>query len=437
MSNGETQYTAATATSIVIANMVGTGVFTSLGFQLVDIDAAPVILLLWVIGGIVALCGALCYAELGAALPRSGGEYNFLSCIYHPGVGFVGGWVSATVGFAAPTALAAITAATYFGAVVPQAPVKLVAAGLLLLVTAVHVGSRRSGGGFQLGFTALKVLLILLFVAFAFWQAPELQSVRWAPMASDAVLVGSAGFAVALIYVNYAYTGWNAATYLVGEVADANRKLPRILLVGTVVVASLYLLLHVMFLSVAPMDAMRGKLEIGYVVAESAFGEAGSALVGLMLAILLVSTVSAMVLAGPRVLQVVGQDFAALRLLARENRHGVPHIAICVQTAVSLLLIVTSTFEVILVFSSFVLALNTLLAVVGVFVLRVRQPELARPFRIPLYPWPALIYIAITVWTLVFVALSRPVEALFAAGLVGAGICMYWMSAGTRVSLRD
>lgn len=437
MSNGARQYSPATATSIVIANMVGTGVFTSLGFQLIDIESAPAILLLWVVGGVVALCGALCYAELGAAFPRSGGEYNFLSRIYHPGVGFVGGWVSATVGFAAPTALAAITAATYFGAVYEGASVKLVAVGLLLLVTFVHVGNRRHGGGFQLGFTGVKIVLIVLFVVFAWWRAPVLQDVRWVPVSGDLALVGGAGFAVALIYVNYAYTGWSAATYLAGEVAHANRSLPRILLVGTSIVAGLYLLLHIMFLTVAPMEAMRGKLEIGYIVAAFAFGDGGSAVVGLMLAVLLISTVSSMVLAGPRVLQVVGQDFGAFKVLARENRHGVPYVAVCVQSAASLLLIVTSTFEAILVFASFVLALNTLLTVIGVFVLRVRQPDLERPFRVPLYPWPALIYIGITVWTLVFVAQSRPVEALFAAGLVGTGAALYGLSARSRVSLRE
>ena len=144
MTNFKDKFSRRTATTIVIANMIGTGVFTSLGFQLLDIQSVPVILLLWLLGGLLALCGALCYAELGAALPRSGGEYNFLTELYHPGVGFVAGWVSATIGFAAPTALAAITAATYATAVYEQLSPTWLGAALVLVVGTVHLTSRRA-----------------------------------------------------------------------------------------------------------------------------------------------------------------------------------------------------------------------------------------------------------------------------------------------------
>lgn len=429
-------FSANTATSIVVANMIGTGVFTSLGFQLLDIQSAPVILLLWVLGGLLALCGALCYAELGAALPRSGGEYNFLSQIYHPAAGFISGWISITIGFAAPTALAAITSATYLNAVYPEVPVKAAALVLVLLVGLVHLGSRQGSARFQLLFTGLKVVLILFFIGAAWWYAPGLQEIRWIPVIADAPLLATGGFAIGLIYVNYAYTGWNAATYLVGEVERAADQLPRILLVGTAFVTAIYVLLHVMFLSVAPMSAMQGKLEIGYVVAEFAFGTDGSRLVGLMLAVLLVSTVSAMVIAGPRALQVIGQDFHALHYLARENRHGIPWAAIVFQTVITSILVVTSTFQAILVFASFTLALNTLLAVLGVAVLRFRNPGLRRPFTVPWYPWPMVVYVGITLWTLIFVFWERPVEALVGGALIGAGWLFYLVSKD-RVRAKD
>ncbi len=405
--------------------MVGTGVFTSLGFQLLDIQSAPVIILLWVVGGVLSLCGALCYAELGAALPRSGGEYNFLGQIYHPAAGFVSGWVSTTIGFAAPTALAAITSATYLNAVFEDIPVVGAAVALVLLVGMIHLGSRAGSARFQLLFTGIKVLLILIFIFAAWWHVDQLQVLRWVPESADLALVTSGAFAIALIYVNYAYTGWNAATYLVGEVEGGARHLPQILLIGSGVVMALYVLLHLMFLSVAPMAAVAGKLEVGYVVAGFAFGDGGSNLVGLMLALLLVSTVSAMVIAGPRALQVIGQDFHALRFLAYENRHGVPASAIAFQTAVTLALVITSTFDTILVFASFTLALNTLLTVAGVWVLRRNQPDLSRPFKVPCYPWPMVIYVAITLWTLVFVVYERPVEALVGGGLIVAGWLFY------------
>ena len=413
--------------------MVGTGVFTSLGFQLLDIQQGGIILLLWLVGGVVALCGALCYAELGAALPRSGGEYNFLSRIYHPGAGFVSGWVSVTVGFSAPTAAAAITAATYLRSVFPELPVVPTSVALVILVGAIHLGAREGSSAFQQAFTGVKILLILGFMAGTWWQVESLQQITWLPETSDLALIGSGGFAVALIYVNYAYTGWNAATYLSGEVQNPTRNLPVILIVGTSAVTFLYLALHVTFLSVAPMEAMAGKVEIGYVVAEYAFGSTGAALIGGMLGILLVSTVSAMLLAGPRALQVMGEDFSALAVLSKTTKNGVPATAVAAQISLTVLLIITSSFEQIIIFSGAILALNSLLTVVGVFVLRWREPDLPRPFAIPWYPMPMVIYAVIIFWTLLYLVMERPLEGLMALILIASGAAVYWLTSRRQV----
>ena len=429
MTSSSDFFSSRTAITLVVANMIGTGVFTSLGFQLLDIQSAPIILVLWFIGGVVALCGALCYAELGAALPRSGGEYNFLSRIYHPSAGFVSGWVSVTVGFSAPTAAAAITAATYCKSVFPETPVMPMGLGLVALIGALHFGSRRGSADFQQLFTSIKILLILVFIGAAWWQVGQLQSVVWVPRVEDFSLVGTGAFAVALIYVNYAYTGWNAATYLSGEVENPTQALPRILVIGTALVTVLYLLLHAMFLSVAPMSAMAGKAEIGFVVAGFAFGETGAKVVGVMLSILLISTVSAMLLAGPRALQVMGQDFRVFSWLAKETKSGVPAIAVGLQVAITLLLIITSSFESIIIFSGTILALNSLLTVLGLSVLRVREPNLPRPFRLPWYPLPLVVYAVIVSWTLVYLVIERPVEVLWALGLIALGLLVYVVSA--------
>ena len=421
-------FSSRTAITLVVANMIGTGVFTSLGFQLLDIRSAPIILALWFIGGIVALCGALCYAELGAALPRSGGEYNFLSRIYHPSAGFVSGWVSVTVGFSAPTAAAAITAATYFKSVFPGAPVMPIGLCMVAIIGFLHFGSRSKSANFQQLFTSIKILLILVFIGAAWWHVDQLQAVQWVPSVQDFSLVGTGAFAVALIYVNYAYTGWNAATYLSGEVKNPAQALPRILIIGTALVTVLYLLLHAMFLSVAPMSAMAGKADIGFVVAGFAFGETGAKVVGVMLSILLISTVSAMLLAGPRALQVMGQDFRLFAWLARETKSGVPANAVGLQVAITLLLIATSSFESIIIFSGTILALNSLLTVLGLLVLRVREPELVRPFRIPWYPLPLLVYAVVVSWTLVYLVIERPVEVLWAVGLILLGLVFYFVS---------
>ena len=429
------RYRFTTLIAVVVANMIGTGVFTSLGFQLVDIQSGFVLIMLWVVGGITALCGAMTYAELGAALPRSGGEYNFLARIYHPAAGFVSGWVSATIGFAAPTALAAMTFAAYGASILPNEPGewprKIAAALLVLGLTAVHAGSRRGSGGVQVIFTILKVAVIVLFCAGALWFLESPQPVSFLPAAGDGELLASGAFAVALIYVSYAYTGWNAATYLSSEVEQPQKTLPWVLFVGTATVMVLYVMLNYAFLNVAPIDAMVGRLEVGYIAAQAAFGDAGGRFTGLVLALLLVSTVSAMTIAGPRVLQVIGEDFRGLGWLARTNEDGIPSTAIYVQSGLTLVFILSSTFEWVLVFAGFTLALNSFATVLGVYVLRVRRPELPRPYRTFGYPLTPAVYLALTGWTLFFVLRNRPTEGLVGLALIATGL-MYWISSRRR-----
>ncbi len=422
-----------TVIAVVIANMVGTGVFTSLGFQLLEMRSGFVLLALWVVGGLIALCGAMTYAELGAALPRSGGEYNFLARIYHPGFGFVSGWISATIGFAAPTALAAMTFAAYATSVYPQDVdhriEKLIAITLIVLMTIVHSGNRRSSGGMQWIFTVIKVGVIVVFCAAALLIVDEPQALTFLPVTGDAQLLTSGAFAVSLIYVSYAYTGWNSATYLSSELDNPQRDLPRILFAGTAVVTLLYVALNYTFLRVAAMDSMSGKIEIGFIAAEAAFGKAGGQFAGLALALLLISTVSAMTLAGPRVLQVIGEDFPALKALARTNSDGLPYFAIRMQSAVAIVFILTSGFESILVFAGFTLALNSFVTVLGVFVLRWRQPDLPRPYRTFAYPLTPIIYLILMGWTLGYVLYSRPAEGLFGLGLIVSGAVLFLVSA--------
>lgn len=421
-----------TIAAVVIANMVGTGVFTSLGFQLLDIRSGFVLLMLWVVGGLVAVCGAMTYAELGAALPRSGGEYNFLTRIYHPAVGFVSGWISATVGFAGPTALAAMTFAAYATSILPggsdQWLEKSLAAALVIILTIVHATNHRNSGGLQLIFTILKVGIIVVFCVAAIAVVDTPQATTFLPVAGDGALLTSGTFAVSLIYVSYAYTGWNAATYLSSELKQPQRTLPWILMGGTLIVTILYVSLNFVFLYSTSMDAMAGQLEVGYIAAETAFGELGGRFTGSVFALLLISTVSAMTMAGPRVIQVIGEDFSALKAVGKTNKDGIPSRAICIQSAIALLFIFSSTFESILVFSGFTLALSSFATVFGIFILRWRQPDLPRPYRTFLYPIPPLIYLALTGWTLWFVLLSRPTEALFGLGIITSGLIFYYVS---------
>jgi len=427
-----TKFKFTTVTAVVIANMVGTGVFTSLGFQLLDIQSGFVILMLWAIGGLIAACGAMTYAELGAALPRSGGEYNFLTRIYHPAAGFASGWTSATIGFAGPTALAAMTFAAYATTILPgqssESIEKALAVCLVAILAVIHGSSRRNSGGLQVVFTILKVGAIVVFCLAAVVVVDRPQPIRFLPSSGDGTLLTSSAFAISLIYVSYAYTGWNAATYLSSELENPQRTLPGILLTGTLIVTILYVALNFTFLYSAPVDAMKGQIEVGFVAAQSVFGELGGRFTGLVLALLLISTVSAMTIAGPRVLQVIGEDFKVLSFLSYKNEDGIPSRAIYVQSALAIVFILSSSFESVLVFAGFTLALNSFATVISVFVLRYRQPDLPRPYRTYLFPIPPIIYLVLTGWTLWFVLMNRPIEGLFGIGIIGSGLLVYFFS---------
>jgi APA family basic amino acid/polyamine antiporter len=233
-----------TATAVVVANMIGTGVFTSLGFQVGSLPSGFVLLMLWVVGGVCAFCGAVCYGELAAALPRSGGEYHFLSKIFHPAVGFLSGWLSVTVGFAAPIALAAMAFGKYFSEIFPTAPATTWSLVMVWIVTLIHVGGINMAAKFQNTATWLKVALVLVFIGAGFWFG-KAQPVHFLPATGDLALMGSTPFAVSLVYVMYAYAGWNAATYIVGDIRDPQKNVPLAIALGTLLVAGLYIALHV------------------------------------------------------------------------------------------------------------------------------------------------------------------------------------------------
>ncbi|WP_400193404.1 APC family permease [Hymenobacter sp. B81] len=417
-----------TGIAIVVANMVGTGVFTSLGFQVLSIESGFALLMLWLVGGLIALCGALCYGELAAALPRSGGEYHYLSRIYHPAVGFLSGWVSATVGFAAPTALAAMALGRYAVSVWPGLHAGGLSLAVVVLITAVHVRSARAGSRFQVAATALKVGLLLLFIGAGLLAEP--QPLRFVPTAVDWQQLLSPAFAVSLIYVSYAYSGWNAAVYLAGEVEQPQRSLPRMLLVGTAVVVALYVLLNYVFLRTTPLGTLAGQLEVGYLSANQIFGVGIGQLMGAVIALLLVSTVSSMIFAGPRITQTMGEDLPALRWLGRRNRRGLPVRATLLQSGLTVLFIITATFEQVLVYAGFVLNLFTFLTVLGLFVLRWRQPELPRPYRTWGYPLTPLVFLALSGWTLLFLLRDKFLESVLGLATVLLGLLVYGLVVG-------
>ncbi len=412
-----------TAFAVIVSNMVGTGVFTSLGFQVAETRTGFALLSLWAVGGLVALCGALSYAELGAALPHSGGEYVYLGRAYSPLLGFLGGWVSMTVGFAAPIALAALAFGRYLAAVVPVAP-RLASVVMLVLVAGVHAANVRLGHRFQVLLTSLTLLLVAAFIAAGLLH-PTPEPLAFSPSAEALREIGSPGFAVSLIYVSFAFSGWNAAGYMAGEIERPERVVPRALLAATLVVTGLYLALQWTFLRTVPIDGLKGVVEVGARSATALFGAAGGRLMSGLFALLLVATVSAMVLAGSRVTEAVARDLASVSRLGARSAAGTPRNAILLQVAVTLLLLLTNSVERVMTYAGFTLNLASLAAVVGVWVLRRREPGLARPYRTWGYPVTPLFFVVASLWTLGFVLAERPAASLAGLGTLALGAAIY------------
>ena len=421
-----------TACGIVIANIIGTGVFTSLGFQVADIQSGFALLMLWIVGGIAALCGALCYGELSAALPRSGGEYHFLSEIYHPAVGFMAGFISATVGFAAPIALAAMAFGKYFRGVFDFGSPVLLSFVLVWMVALFHFGNLRLGSAFQNLWTIVKLLLVVVLIG-AGLLIEEKQPFTFFPHAADTMSIFSGAFAVALVYVMYSYSGWNASSYIIGEVKNPERNVPRSLLAGTIIVIVAYVLLNAVFLATTPESEMRGQLEVGLIAGKHIFGENGGRIVGAVICLGLISAISSMTWIGPRVTMSMGEDHWLLRFLGRKNTGGIPANAALVQLLIVNLLLLTRSFELVVVYIQFALLLCSLLTVIGVIVLRASKPNVSRPYRVWLYPLPPLLFAAITIWMMIYLLISKTTESV--AGMVTAivGFLLYFC-AGKRVS---
>jgi APA family basic amino acid/polyamine antiporter len=413
-----------TATAIAVADMIGIGVFTSLGFQVKDIPSPFSVMMLWIVGGIVALCGALCYAELAAAFPRSGGEYNFLSRIYHPAAGFLAGWVSATVGFAAPVALAAMAFGEYFDGVVPGAPPLALGLGVTWLVSLVHLSGVQNGTAFQNASTILKIALILSLIVAGFaWGTP--QEISFAPSPRDLHYMTSAPFAIGLVFVLYSYSGWNAATYIAGEIRDPWRTVPQSIVIATLIVLTLYVDLNAVFLYTTPIEQMAGQIDVALIAGQHIFGDAGGRIVGALICIGLVSAISAMMWIGPRVTMVMGEDIPMLRLFAHKTKNGVPVVAILFQLALVNLLLLTGSFKTVLEYVQFSITFCSFLTVLGVIVLRYTQPALPRPYRTWGYPVTPLVFLSVTLFVMLYLIVEQPVQSLAGVFTMLTGLLVY------------
>jgi basic amino acid/polyamine antiporter, APA family len=439
--------------AIVVANMIGTGVFTSTGYQAHDLHDPATILLAWVAGGVLALCGAAAYAELGSMMPRAGGEYVYLRQAYHPAVGFMSGWVSLTAGFSAPIAVSALAFATYVAKLWPElasqttwlaasfelgghrlfaltlGATQALAIGLIVAITALHAFDAKLGGWVQAGFTAAKVLLIVGFIG----AGLLLGTGDWDNLRSQHGGLGNVAtpsFAMALMYVSFAYSGWNAAAYVAGEVVRPERTLPRALLAGTGIVMTLYVLLNLVFLYAVPSDTLAGPaevvrpvVEVGDAAARQLFGERAGQLVTSMIALALVSAVSAMVMAGPRVYAAMASDGALPRQLGYHSKRGVPIVAVITQGVLGAVFVLVGDLGQLIRFAGFTLAIFAALTVAALFVMRGRGHRAL--YRTLGYPVTPILFIALSGWMAYAQIAANLAESLAVLGVLALGGILY------------
>jgi len=425
-----------TAIFIIIADVIGTGIFVTTGSVLGMTGNAFIVLLLWGIGGIVAITGALCYAELAVMWPDDGGEYIYLKKIFGMLPSFLTGWISLVVGFTASVAISSLTLVWYLSEFCQIAfladPVyqKVLAAGLIVLFGIIHIYGVKQGSFLQNGLTVLKLLIVVSFITFGFVYADWSQADRLTMAYSSGGGKSITDYGLVLLLVMFAYSGWNGASYMAGEIKNPEKNLPRAMFFGTLLITFLYILLNVVYIISSPGTDLLGKHAIGAIAAGNLFGTAGASMITLGIALILLSAVSVQMMIGPRVYYAMAKDRMIFHSLERVNpRFLTPDLAIIIQTCIAVVYVMIgkNNIEALLIYMGFSLNIFPLLSVIGLMIMRKREPELERPFKVPFYPVVPLIYIVLTFSMMVAALVNWTKTSLFACGVVAVGVVVYFI----------
>lgn len=427
------------ATNIVIANMIGAGIFTTSGLLMDGLNNPGLMLLLWAAGGIIALCGALSYGELGAAMPGAGGEYLFLSKLYNPIFGFLSGWISFMVGFSAPIAASAMGFSEYFCRALPSFPafmsesgilnevntMKALSVSIILIFTYIHYRGIKEGARIQNVLTVMKVLLVVILIIAGFLSGKGDFGNFNEENIVNQNFPGWKTVGLSLMWIMFAYSGWNASTYLGAEIKNPAKILPRSLVFGTGLVMILYLALNALYVYGIKPEEMKGVISVGGLAMGNLFGKSAEVLFSLLIAFALFSSLSAFIIIGPRVYYSMAKDGLFFRWVAKIHpKHQVPSNSIILQCLIAVILAMSGSFEQILTYMGFSLGIFPVLAVIGVFKLRKSCKE---PLRLPGYPFTQIIYILAGVMILVLSFLERPAESSVAVLTVLIGIPAYFI----------
>ena len=416
--------------------MIGVGIFTTTGFLAGDLGHPSLVLAIWLVGAGIALAGALCYSELAVNFPRSGGEYVYLSEAWGRTWGFIDGWVSFFAGFSAPIAAAALAISAYVGyfvpglqSVVPGVPVsggQVLAAAIVAAFTALNLVGVSQVAALQNVLTATKLAVIGVFLVAGFTVGTG----DWSHFSDVAVRTSTnsvaAQFAISLVFVFYAYSGWNAAVYVAEEIRDPDRTLPVALACGTIAVALLYVALNTLFIFASALENMKGVVAVGAHAATALFGSRAGGIFSGAMAISLLATVNAMCMIGPRVYYAMAQDGSFFTAAAKVHpRWHTPWVAVLAQGICACVLILTGTFESLAYYIGFTLFLFSALSVLALFKFR-KRPDWKRSRWVNIaYPMLPLIYISMSLWVFVYFVQMRRWEALWSAVTIAAGALIY------------
>lgn len=416
-----------TAIAVVIGDVIGSGIFRVPSAVATEVESVTGIMLVWVLGGVITLCGALSLAELAAAMPRAGGVFVYLRETFGPGVAFLFGW---TILLAEPAATAAIALvfAEYLGRLVPLTPIgiRLVAAALILGVAAAGYRSVRGAGAIQGLATAAKVAALFVLIAAAFLMGDGDVGALTSSGSSTATTLRWSGLGLGLVAVLWAYTAWHDLTFLAGEVRDPARTVPRALGAGIGAVILIYVAANAAYLYVLPLEVLRASPLVASDTMVQVLGTAGGSAVAVMVMVSTLGALNGSVLANPRVFYAMANEGLLFRPLGRVHpRFGTPYVAITVYALLAQIFVWSRTFEQLIV--SFVLGTWPWLAlgVAAVLVLRRRRPDLVRPYRTPGYPLVPLVFITGTLAVVGAALVEQPGTTLAGIGLTLLGVPVY------------
>jgi amino acid transporter len=410
-----------TLTALVIANMIGAGVFTTSGFALADLGSPVRVLGAWLIGGLIALAGALSYGALARLIPESGGEYRYLAVNLHPAVGFVAGWVSLLAGFTGAIAFAALAFAGYAAPLTGEATASWLATIVIVVAALLHALKLRPGAWLQNAAVALKLICILGLCVLAVLAGPWQGLVDVVEGAYTVPPFSIVSFALSSVWISYSYLGFNAAVYLAGEVPAARSLVPKALLLGTCLTVLLYLALNGVFVLVPTYDAVAGREDVATAAAQALGGDWLSGAVRGLVALALFTSISAMLMIGPRVYARMAADKLAPQFL---NFAGeTPTSAIVTQAALASIVVWFTDLRQLLSYLGFTLGLSAAAAVASLFVIARREPR--RVEDLPGYPWAPAVFVVFTLLFAGLAATQRPGELIAALVTILLGLLLY------------